>query len=626
MIKEKSHPNIKFIFTNKMIIFQSFILGIFLMILLELYYVVTIPGTTITRSIADILLFAVIVFIVALCYDRKYADAERALRKSEFKLEPIIEMASQCTWEIGLDKRFTRVSPSIEKILGYKPEEIVGKYFYDFFNHDDEDKLKEKALHAFSEKRFFRDFSVRCLHRSGRSVWTSISGIPMLDEKGELLGFRGVIQDISEMKNYEEKLEALHRHAVELSDVGTIDQVANSSLRVIERILGFNYVAFGVVEGNLLKFIRNSGHGNVHALPLDGPGIAVRAVKTGETQLVLDTRENEDDVPARLEGTPETLSELDVPIKVDDEVVAVINVESEEAEAFNIEDQKLLETLAQNVASAIAIIRQRERLMTSFRDLERSNRELDEYTYVVSHDLKAPLRTLQAFSHFLIKDYSEKLDETGRDYLDRIQSASKRMQRLIDDLLVLSRVGRKYKDAVIIDLNDLIDEIRQDFEIQLRERNGVIMCDNLPTIEGQKVWIRQLFGNFIDNGLKFNKSQNPTVWIAFEEQWNEYVFSVKDNGIGIDEENHEMIFKIFQRLHKQEEYPGTGAGLAICKKIIEYNGGKIWVKSEPGAGSTFFFTYPKEIVRGASKLEVATEPDQGIYQAQVEPRAIMKQE
>lgn len=595
------------------------------MILLELYYVVTIPGTTITRSIADILLFAVIVFIVALCYDRKYADAEKALRKSEFKFDDMIETASQCTWEIDLDKRFTRVSPSIEKILGYKPEEMVGKYFYDFFDHDDRDKLNENASHAFSEKWFFRDFSVRCLHRVGKSVWASISGVPMLDEKGELLGFRGVIQDISEMKNYEEKLEALHEHAVELSNAGTIDQIANSSLRVIERILGFNYVAFGVVEGNLLKFIRNSGHGNVHALPMDGPGIAVRAVKTGETQLILDTRKNEDTVSARLGETPETLSELYVPIKVDDEVVAMINVESEEAEAFNKEDQKLLETLAQNVASSLAIIRQKEKLMISFRDLERSNRELDEYTYVVSHDLKAPLRTLQAFSHFLIKDYSEKLDETGRNYLDRIQSASKRMQRLIDDLLVLSRVGRKFTDAVVIDLNDLIDEIKLDFEIQLRERNGVILCDSLPTIEGQKVWIRQLFGNLIDNGLKFNKSPTPTVWIACEEQWNEYVFSVKDNGIGIDEENHEKIFKIFQRLHTQEEYQGTGAGLAICKKIVEYSGGRIWVESEPGEGSTFFFTYPRGIAYGALTREGANEPDHGVYQAQVEPRTMIEQ-
>lgn len=623
MIKEKNHLSIKDIFANKMIIFQPFILGIFLMSLLELYYVMIIPGMSITKSIADILLFAVIVFIVALCYDRKYADAERALREGEYEFGAIIETALQCTWETGLEKRFTRVSPSIEKILGYKPEEMVGKFFYDFFNPDDGDKLK-KASHVFSDRRFFHDFNVRCLHRCGRSVWVSISGAPMFDEKGELLGFRGVIQDISEMKNYEEKLEALHGHAVELSNAETVDQVASSSLRVIERILGFKHVAFGVVEGNLLKFIRNSGYGKVHALNLDGPGITVRAVKTGETQLVLDTRENEDYASSRLEEIPETLSELDVPIKVDDEVIAVINVESEEVEAFDIEDKKLLEILAQNVASGIEIIRQRERLMTSFRDLERSNRELDEYTYVVSHDLKAPLRTLQAFSHFLFNDYSEKLDETGRDYLDRIQRASKRMQRLIDDLLVLSRVGRKYTDAVVIDLNDLIDEIKLDFEIQLRERNGKILCDSLPTIEGQKVWIRQLFGNLIDNGLKFNKSQNPTVWIACEEHWNEYVFSVKDNGIGIDEENHEKIFKIFQRLHTQEEYQGTGAGLAICKKIVEYSGGRIWVESAPGVGSTFFFTYPREIAHITSTRKGATEPDQGVYQVQVEPRTMIE--
>jgi len=249
-------------------------------------------------------------------------------------------------------------------------------------------------------------------------------------------------------------------------------------------------------------------------------------------------------------------------------------------------------------------------------ELERSNRELDDYTYAVSHDLKAPLRTIEAFSGFLLEDYAEKLDEEGKDYLKRIADASMRMKELIDDLLLISRVGRKYTEIELVDLNKIIEEIRLDFESQLEERGANILSVKLPIVKTQISWIRQLFANLIGNGLKFNKSTDPKVWVNYEEKLNEYVFSVKDNGIGIDKKYHEKIFNIFQRLHSQDEYPGTGAGLTICKKIVESFGGKIWVESKPGKGSTFYFTHPKDISNKEDESEAHTEVDQSLIQVE----------
>jgi len=250
-----------------------------------------------------------------------------------------------------------------------------------------------------------------------------------------------------------------------------------------------------------------------------------------------------------------------------------------------------------------------EALLKSLKELEISNQELDDYTYAVSHDLKAPLRTIKSFSSFLLEDHANILDEEGKEYLNRMMEATIRMNELIDDLLLISRVSRKHTETEFVDLNKLIEEIKRDFEDQLKEVSGTIVSEDLPTIHVQKVWVKQLFSNLISNGLKFNKSAEPIVSISYEERPTEYLFVFKDNGIGIDEKYHEQIFKIFQRLHSEDEYPGTGAGLTICKKIVDSYGGRIWVESKPGKGSTFYFTYPKQYNNGEESEDYQIDND-----------------
>jgi PAS domain S-box-containing protein len=229
------------------------------------------------------------------------------------------------------------------------------------------------------------------------------------------------------------------------------------------------------------------------------------------------------------------------------------------------------------------------------KELGRSNRELDDYTYAVSHDLKSPLRTIGSFSNFLLEDYSEQLDDQGKEYLSRMQSATQRMTELIDDLLKISRIGRMDTNIELFDVNEIINEIIADNKSLIENNNGKIIAGELPSINSQKIWVKQLLTNLVNNGLKFNESSNPTVWIECEEKEDHYLFSVGDNGIGIEKKHHEKIFKIFQRLHTIEEYPGTGAGLHICKKIVESLGGEISIESKVGKGTTFFFTIPKKV-------------------------------
>jgi len=227
------------------------------------------------------------------------------------------------------------------------------------------------------------------------------------------------------------------------------------------------------------------------------------------------------------------------------------------------------------------------------KELERVNRDLEDFTSTVSHDLRAPLRSIQAFSMLLMEDYTDVLDETGRDYLNKVKEAVERMSMQIEDLLTLSRVGRKFIEVETVDMDELLEEIKTDLSARIEGRGGEVVVGKLPPISTQRVWMKELFTNLIDNGLKFNRADKPRVEVGCEEREQDYLFRVRDNGIGIGEKYQANIFNLFERLHSQSEYEGTGAGLAICKKIVEELGGALWVESKTGEGSTFFFTIPQ---------------------------------
>ncbi len=236
-----------------------------------------------------------------------------------------------------------------------------------------------------------------------------------------------------------------------------------------------------------------------------------------------------------------------------------------------------------------------DRLARANGELSRKNRELDEFTYVVSHDLKEPVRTLIAFSDFLQRDCGDTLNEDGREYVQHLVDASRRMRALIHDLLNLSRAGRVTADFATVDLGEVIATLKADFAELIRTKAGdVRITGTLPAVWGDRVRIGQLFGNLLTNGLKYQRGPSPTVEVgALPEDSRDWAtLYVKDDGIGIDPRFHAKIFQLFRRLHTRDEYEGTGAGLAICQKIVQAHGGRIWVESTPGEGSTFFLTLP----------------------------------
>ena len=231
-----------------------------------------------------------------------------------------------------------------------------------------------------------------------------------------------------------------------------------------------------------------------------------------------------------------------------------------------------------------------EALKEHARDLERSNADFAQFAYIASHDLQEPLRMVSSYTQLLARRYEGRLDADADEFIGFAVDGVTRMQRLINDLLEYSRVGTNGKVAEPTDSNQAFANATANLRAAIEESGATVTHDDLPTVEADPFQLTQLFQNLVGNAIKFQRDCAPCVHVSAQHEGSEWVFSVQDNGIGIDPEYGERVFAIFQRLHTREEYAGTGIGLAICKKIVERQGGRIWVQSEPGEGSIFKFT------------------------------------
>lgn len=223
-------------------------------------------------------------------------------------------------------------------------------------------------------------------------------------------------------------------------------------------------------------------------------------------------------------------------------------------------------------------------------DLSRSNRELEEFAYIASHDLQAPLRRITGFAQLLARRYKGKLDEEADDFIERITNSTGRMQNLIQDLLTYSRAGSRELEPVPVDVDALMKTVLADLDAPLKEARGRVTVERLPIVTADPQQLSRLLQNLVGNAIKFHGQEPPVIRVAALRAGDEWIFSVADNGIGIDPRHQSEVFKMFRRLHPAAAYPGTGIGLAIARKVVERHGGRIWVESEPGKGSTFYFT------------------------------------
>lgn len=263
------------------------------------------------------------------------------------------------------------------------------------------------------------------------------------------------------------------------------------------------------------------------------------------------------------------------------------------AKSFNSMLDELQQLINEQKAAESALKHQNEMLEKFTVQLEENNSELERLAYVTSHHLREPLRAISSFSDLLMSKCDEKLDYDGHEFLNQIQKATRRMDKLTRDLVQYVQVSKSHDSFTSVDTNEIIRSVKQALGVPIRKLNAIITTENLPVIVANKGQIQQLFFNILDNALKFNRGIPPEIHVSCRENTTHWLFSVKDNGIGIDTEYQSKIFGIFQRLKGGDAADGTGIGLTICKKIAEKHGGIIWVESVPGQGSVIYFTVSK---------------------------------
>ncbi|MEJ5223225.1 MAG: ATP-binding protein, partial [Anaerolineales bacterium] len=299
---------------------------------------------------------------------------------------------------------------------------------------------------------------------------------------------------------------------------------------------------------------------------------------------------------------PEIRSELCVPILAGERLLGVLNIESREPDVFSDADENFLFTLAGQLASALERLRAEQKLRAinaeleqrvaqRTAELEHANRELEAFSYTVSHDLRAPLRAINSYTHIIKDDFSAGLEPEGVGFLDKVIAASLRMTRLIDDLLAFSRTSRQTLNKKVVDMRAVVRQVIEVLSPEIWSRKVEWVVSDLPPAQADPALIQQVYANLIGNAVKYtSKCEQSRIEIGHFTQDGGVVYFVRDNGAGFDMQYADKLFGVFQRLHHEDEFQGTGIGLATVKRIIERHGGRIWFEAEVDKGATFYFT------------------------------------
>jgi len=548
--------------------------------------------------------------------NRRQRKTEDALQESETLLQNIYDGIEDGITVLDRDFNVVRVNRELKEIHAER-RPLVGQKCY--------------RVYEGKEARCSDCPSLRALKTGQKSKtikpdpyipsrWVSISAYPLRNAEGEITGVIEHVQDITETKQTQMELEQRAAQLALLNDIGSkiaaildLESIQQRAVELVHRQFGYHHTALFLVDREQGELVMKARAGNFADLfPLDhrlklGQGMVGWVGSYGETLLA----NHVDEEPRYVNLYPDritTQSELSVPVVVGQDVVGVLDIQSPEADAFDENDVLAMETLAAQIAVAIENARlygeiqrelsERERAEEALAEkaeaLIKSNKELQHFAYIVSHDLQEPLRMVRSYVQLLERRYAGELDEDADDFIHYAVDGATRMQQMIDDLLRYSRVSTHGEPFATTDCDDIIRDVLDNLQIAIEESGAEITTESLPTVIGDPAQLTRLLQNLVSNGIKFSQNGSPPrIHVSAEEESDAWRFAVADNGIGIPPQESERIFRIFQRLHTRDEYPGTGIGLAVCKQIVQRHGGRIWVDSSPGEGSTFYFTIPK---------------------------------
>ena len=402
--------------------------------------------------------------------------------------------------------------------------------------------------------------------KDGKLIDVSITVSPVKNKSASIIGASKVARDISEQKQAEENLRQSERKFAILFDKAPFAAALSS-------------FPDGIIMDVNEAFEKSFGHTRQEAIGRTSFELGINLDRSLRKQTItpLDTNRSVRDF------------EVTLYTRSGDERIFSMNID-----LVDISNDKYILSIAQDVTERKHA---ETNLQLTLQELKRSNAELEQFAYVASHDLQEPLRTITGMVQLLQKKYQNNLDAQADQYIAYMVEAAERLQALINDLLEFSRVDRLNRLFEEIYMNDTVETALKSLSKTIRENNAAITYDDLPKVKGDSSQLIRLLQNLIGNAIKFKGERQPEIHISVKNMEDTWQFSIHDNGIGIEPEYFERIFVIFQRLHTRSEYPGTGIGLSLCKKIVQRHGGQIWVESETGTGTTFHFTLMQEVIK-----------------------------
>ncbi|MBI3587300.1 MAG: PAS domain S-box protein [Ignavibacteriales bacterium] len=540
--------------------------------------------------------------------DRK--ELEKRLTDSEGLLRNVIDSMVDALIITDLQGKVLDVNNEFERLTGYSRREAFRTEIpYPWVPEED---LRSYIgwLEKLRENNVLRDFDITWLRKNGEHIAVSLNTTLLRNSSGDPVLMVNIARDISERQASQrelsrqlQRLQVLYDLSRALTETFDIKEIARITFHQVEKVIPVDafFINLYDEEKNLIREVfhvdivngvRTETQTASAPMALDEKMANSKVIYAHKP--LLELRDTEPKKPLYLPfGNEEkaAASLMYVPMFSKDRTIGVLSAQSYQLKAYSEDQLALLQSIANVTGIAIEKANLYQETISNSLEIEARNKELDDFTYVVSHDLKEPLISVEGYAKIIKQEYYSLFNDAGKEYIQSITDSCVHMKRLIDELLQLSRVSKLAEKRSRVDLPKLISEVLEEQQFSIREKKAeIIVQEKLPEVLGVDTHLRIVFRNLISNALKFSDKPIPRIHISAQVEHDAVIISVRDNGIGIDPAYFDKIFMIFQRLHKKEEYEGAGAGLTIVKKIIEANGGRIWVESKLHEGTVFYFT------------------------------------